>query len=450
MAADEEFAGNGFGAGQSNVPPNTSVSPTITTLTAPTPQSSLRIAPAYEIQILDSDLNLITKLLAPYPLDKSGTILKYSKELDDFGTCTFRISAYDTTLTQFGDIFVPHKNWIRVVRGGITVWQGAIIQTTRRTKDFIESVAAEPLWYLSKVLVQRSSNDPATGIADNIYRIFNSGGMDAAVTAIMNETIATFQTNDGGHALAGLTLGTIQNPNYPPNTTDGNNPAKALSGPWAFGNGTSAPQLQYDFQSILYIIKAFGIYTYADYEITDNLVFNFVTFKGNNLTDKVSFNWGGGNNEPSNIVDYNIPRFGQRMYNDLYGVATDPNGVVLHFDQTDSASISTYGLIQGVAAYTDIKDQATLNARVAAELPLISTPDDTAITVTLNEKGYPLGYYDVGDIVNINIQNKAVSFSDMRRIVGYTVLLNGTGREMTTVQTNKPLPGQVASLGSVA
>lgn len=398
-----------------------------------------------EIWICDSSLNKITRITTPYPL-AGGMLVRYSKELDDYGQCTFRVSAYDTTLKTYGDILVPHKNWVKIIRNGAVIWQGAIIENTKRTSQFIECVAAEPLWYLSKILINRSSVDPNNGTADNIYRIFNSGTMATAVTNIMNETITTLAGS--GHALATMTLGTVTNPNYPPNVTDANNPPNKLTGGWVFGNGTNAPLLQFDFHTVLYVLKAFGVYTYADFYLDQNLVFNFVPFKGNNLTQKVTFNWNGPTSQASNIIDYNLPRLGQRQINDLWGIATDPTGLVLHYEGSDQTSMSTYGLIQGVAAYSDVKDQATLNARIQAEVPLISAPDNAAISVTLNEKGYPLGFFDVGDIVSLNIQNRALNFTDMRRVVGYTVTVHNTGREFTAVQTNKVQPWQYASLGS--
>lgn len=398
----------------------------------------------YEFWILDGSLTRITKLLTPYPLDSQGTVMTFSNELDDFGQASFRVSAYDTILKTFGDIFAPHQNWLQIVKNGVVIWQGAIIENTKRTHEYIECVAAEPLWYLNKVLVQRTSLDPATGTADNIYRIFQSGTMDQAVSAIMNETIATFQANDAGHPLASMTLGTVDNPNYPPNVTNAASPPVALTGPWMFGDGTSAPQLQFDFHTILYILRSFGTYTYADFYLDENLVFNFVPFKGNDLTTVVNFTWGATIGTPSNLIDYNIPRFGQRMINHLYGIATDINGNVLFYDQTDTNSVNTYGYIEGVAAYSDVKDQATLNARIQAELPLISTPDDTALTITQSEKGYPISAYNVGDIVNISVANKGVSFADNRRIVGRTVSVNGTGRETIINQTNKLLDFQLA------
>lgn len=402
---------------------------------------------ATQVQILDNSLNLITTLPSLYPLDSAGNILRYSSELDDYGTCSFRVSAKDTVHSTYGDIFAPHANWVRIVRSGTIVWQGAIIDNLRRGSDFLEIQAATPLWYLNKILVNRSSNNPATGQADQIYRIFNSGTMAAAVTAIINETITNFQGANKGHPLANMTLGTATNPTYPPNMTDGNNPPNKLTGGWNFGNGITSPQLQFDFHTILYILKSFGAYTYSDFYMDNNLVFNFVPFQGNDLTQQVTFNWGGQSNIPSNIINFNIPRLGERMVNDLYGIAVDPNGLVLHYDQQDQSSISTNGLLQGVAAYSDVKDQATLNARIQAELPLVSTPNAAAISITLNEKGYPLGFYNVGDIVNIQITEKAVSFNDNRRIVGITTVLHNTGREITTVQTNQVLPFQFALAG---
>jgi len=381
-----------------------------------------------KIEILDKDRNKLAEVLTPYPLDKGENILRYSKELSDYGSCKFRISSFDPLLTQYGDIIQPHKNHIRIKRNGVTVWQGAIVDNSKRTKDYIEIVAVEYLFYLGRKLVHRTSPD-VNGTA-NIYRTFDSGTMAAAVTAMINETITDWAAS---HTLKGLTVGTMENPNYPPNTMDSNK--NKLTGPWAF---SKTLMLQYDFHTVLYILKAFGIYTYADFYIDNNLVFNFKKFVGNDKHYDVNFTYG----PQGNIYDYNLPRFGQRMVNHLTGIATDTNGVVLHYDQSDETSKSNYGLMEGVAAYSDVKQQNILNARTQAELPLISSPDETNVSVVLNERGFPLGLYDIGDIVTIKVKNRSVNFSDIRRIVGISVTLHSTGREMTVVQTNKPLPGQ--------
>lgn len=396
----------------------------------------------YQIEILDINLNKVAQVLDPYPLDKSGLILQYSKELSDYGQCKFRISAFDPMLTQYGDVIKPMQYHVRIRRNTAIVWQGAIIENSKRTKDFIEIIAAEYLFFLDKILVNRSSNDPATNTANQVFRIFNSGTMATAVTAMINETITTFKnTTNGNQILANMTIGTVENPNFPPNMTD--NASVPLSGAWNF---SSTLKLTYDFQSIYYILKSFGVYSYADFYVDNNLVFNFKKFVGNDHHYDVNFTFTKHN---SNIIDYNLPRLGQRMVNDLVGIATDNNGLILHKEQTDQASISIYGLMQGVAAYADVKDQGLLNARIAAELPFVSTPDEGNVSVVLNETvAYPLGQWDIGDLVTVSITNNAVSFSDVRRVVGATVQVNSTGREITTAQTNKPLPFQYGSSGS--
>ena len=402
----------------------------------------------YTIELLDTSLNLLAEVLTPHPLDKGGMILRFTKELSNYGTCTFRISAYDNMLTQYGDIILPHKNHVRIRRNGVVVWQGSIIDNSKRNSQYIEILAAEYEFYLSKILVQRTSIDPATGTADGIFRIFNSGTMATAVTTIMNETIATLggATNTSS-ALHNMTLGTVENPDFPPNMTD--NSGTKLTGAWTFSTGL---QLSYDFQSVLYVLRSMGIYSYADFYIDNNLVFNFKKFVGNNRSYGVNFvfNYKSGANQ-SNIVDYNLPRLGQRQVNALWGIATDTNGVVLNDQETSQPSVTDYGIMEGVAAYADVKDKGILKARTTAELPLVATPDETNAIVILNQDAaYPLGTWDVGDIVNINIQNKAVNFVDTRRVVGVSVQVHNTGRETTVVQTNKPLPSQYGDAGAAS
>jgi hypothetical protein len=396
------------------------------------------------IEILDSDLNFITRINSPYPLNKSGIILQYSKELSDFGQCKFRISNYDTLFTDIGDITEPHKYHVRINRGGKYVWQGAIIENSKRTKDFTEVVAAEYLWYLGKLLINRTSKNPVTNTADGVYRIFKSGTMSAAVGDILDEVIARYDNTN--HALSSLSKGTIENPDYPPNMVDGSSTPKKLTGAWSFGNGTTAPQLTFDFQSVLYVLKSFGTYTYADFNIDSDLKFNFKKFLGNDRHYDVNFVWG----KHGNAVDFNITRLGQRQVNDVWGIAVDNTGKILHQEQSDEDSKKVNGILEGVMAFADIKDQGTLNARIAAELPLISTVDASADTFVLDETAYPLGLYDIGDIVSARVDHTALTYKEIKRIVGISVSLHNTGRELTTVQLNTPLPWQYGDIHGTA
>lgn len=388
------------------------------------------------VEILDINLNVITPIKALRPFDQAGNVLQYSREMSDYGKCHFMVSAFDPLLFTYGDIFQPHKFHVRVRKGTSIVWQGAIVDNPRRNKATIEIVALEYEFYLSKKLVHRTSPD-VNGTAD-IYRNFKSGTMSDAVTAIMNETIADYAASN--HVLSRMTLGAIENPNYPPNMISDYN-STPLTGAWYFGDGSQAtmgPQLQFDYHTIIYILKAFGMYSYADFKIGNDLKFNFKKFYGNNLSTNLSFNYG----KQGNIIDYNLPRLGMRQTNNLLAIATDPNGVILHVNPTDQSAIGTYGLMEGVAAYSDVKSQSILNARGNAELPFIATPDETNASIYLNENGYPLGQYDIGDLITIKVKNIGVDFNQIRRIVGITVVEHETGREHIAIQTNTPLAWQ--------
>lgn len=393
------------------------------------------------VEVLDISLNVITQVKAFVPFDTSKHILQYSKELSYYGRCKFKVSTKDVIFTTYGDIFVPHKNHIRIRKGTKVVWQGAIVDNPRRNKDYVEITAFEYEFYLSKNLIKRTSAD--YNGTENIFRIFKSGTMADAVTALITETAADYASST--HILKTLSVGTIENPDYPAGFVSGFDKS-VLTGGWTFGESSTTakgPTLQFDYIDALYVLRAFGMYTFADFEIDSDLKFNFKKFLGNKKQKEIIFTYGN----QGNIVDYNAPRLGQRMMNQVVAIATDSNGVIIHEDIsiTESiASIKEYGVLEGVAAYSDIMDVNLLRARAQAELPYVCTPDETNITIYLNENSYPLGTYDVGDLVTIRIKDTCIDINEVRRIVGYTILEGQTGSEIIALQTNKPLDWQLS------
>jgi hypothetical protein len=133
------------------------------------------------------------------------------------------------------------------------------------------------------------------------------------------------------------------------------------------------------------------------------------------------------------------------MVNDLWGVATDGNGKILHVEQTDSASLNTYGKLEDVRRLLDVKDVNFFKTRINQDLQFTATPETAPVNILLNEKGYPLGQYDIGDIITVKINDNVIAYQAPRRIVGITVNLHDTGREMTTVQTNTPRPEDIGA-----
>ena len=380
------------------------------------------------VEILNSSLAKIAEIKNLYPINNQGMILRYSKELSDYGQCIFRVSTKDPVLTQFGDILKPHAYHVRIKRGSETMWQGAIVDNTERNRNYIEVRAVEYLFYLDKVLIRRDADKPDTDEDESNFRVFSTGTMAAAVTTIVNNAKDDLGT---AHTLSGMTVGTIENPDYPKNFTDGSTPPRPLTGAWSFSADVT---LQYDYHSALFLIKNFGNYTNADFELTNSLVFNFKKRIGNRVTGiTFSYNTVGGN-----IIDYNVPRLGMRMSNEIVGIAADDEGKILHATQRNSTSVQTNGLLQTAKAFNDVKSKNPLEVRLTEELRLISDPEESPINIVLNEKAYPLGQYGLGDIIWIRIKDHIIDFQKERRIIGMTVTLHNTGRELVTIQTNIP------------
>jgi hypothetical protein len=382
------------------------------------------------VEILDSSLNKIAEIKSLVPLNKNGMVLRYSKELSDYGRCTFRISTSDNLFTSLGDFVIPHRYHIRIKRSNVIVFQGAIVDNPQRNKDYVEVRGAEYEFYLNKVLIKRTSAVGYGEVAPTAdiglhYRIFSSGTMDAAVTALVTEAKTALGST---HLLNSITLGTIENPDYPTNYSDTS--GTALTGAWNFN---SSVVLQFDYQTVLYALKAFGVYAQADFQLTPALVFNFKKFLGTKHPE-LTFQYG----TRGNIVNYNAPRLGSNMINDYLGIATAPDGTVLHAEKTDSTSSNYYGLMQGAVAFSDVKDQNALTARLGEDLALVKDPANSPLNLTLNENGYPLGQYDIGDLVNVKIIDGAINYQAVKRVVGISVNVHNTGREVITLQTNNP------------
>lgn len=389
------------------------------------------------VEILNSSLQVIAEVRSLIPLNNKKMVIRWSNELSDYGFASFRMSTHDPLFTQLGDIVTPHRYHVRIKKGNATVFQGAIVDNPQRNKVFVEVRAAEYEFYLDKVLIKRTSavgygeTAPTTDIGLH-YRVFSSGTMATAVTALINEAKAALGS---AHILSGMTVGTIENPDYPASFSDSS--GKALTGGWNF---SSDVVLQFDYQSVLYALKSFGVYAGADFRLNADLSFDFKKFLGNKHPN-MSFEYGSR----GNIVDYNAPRMGTHMVNDYFGIATSPDGTVLHDEKIDTVSKNANGLMQAGIAFGDVKDKNALGARLAEELFLVKDPADSPLSLILDERGYPLGTYGCGDLINVKIKDGGIDYTGVKRVIGITVNLHETGRELTTVQTNTPKPKDLAA-----
>jgi hypothetical protein len=377
---------------------------------------------AYRVEILDSNQVPVTKIQGFVPLDPQGHFLSYKSRLSNFAECRFRIGKNDPKFTQLGNIVQPFASHVRIYRFNILVWSGIVTMNSQRTSNFIEVVARDYLYLLSKVLIRHDTS------GDVNYRTLNSGTMATYIRTLMTEAKA-----DGMAPLTSLTIGTIENPKFPANFTDSNN-ANIGGQEWTYSANLS---VKYDYRDALFVLQSQGVYGVCDFELTKDLIFNFKKFLGTkqpNLMFEYG-RWGA-------IEDYNVPLNGDRMANYLVGVASDVEGTILHVELSDDASIKTYGKVMGVAAYNDVKNINLLRARLASELKLVSTPD-AEINITLNDRAYPLGQYGIGDIVTVKIKDGVINVNSQRRIVGIDVDVHVTGKEQIRLITNVPRDDQV-------
>lgn len=385
---------------------------------------------AYRVEILTKDLVPITEVKDLAPLT-NGNVLEYTNRLSNSGMCKFRVGTKDPLLTLHGNILKPYANHVRVWRGRSVVWQGVIINSPHRTPSYIEIEAHTYLYLLDKALVK---HDAADGSGADNFRTFKAGTMDAAITAVLNET----KTNIGGsNVLTNLAIGTVENPVFPAGYTklDGTSLAGQA---WTFSDEF---QLKFDFRTVLYMLQSFGAYSVADFEIaaTTNpttgattLTFNFKKYIGNKQP-QLTFAYGG----TGAIEHYDVPYDGKGMANEILGVAADTSFNILKETQTDTASVALYGKIQTVAAFADAKNLNVLRSRMKEDLVFSALPDDE-IHVTLNERAYPLGQYGLGDSVTLDIRDHVIQVNAIRRITGIDVAVHNTGRETIVLLTNIP------------
>jgi hypothetical protein len=376
----------------------------------------------YQVEILNNSRTLVAPITNLVPINSSKDTIYITWKLSGYGQCKFRIGTKDPLFDAVGDVLEPYRYIVRIRKSGTVIWEGPIIKNTDRNKRYVEVVAFSYLFLLTKNVIRQDT----TG--DTNFRTFKSGTMDTAVTTLINEA----KTDLGSpNPLASMTIGTVENPDFPSGYVRVDN--TALTGAWTFSSDMT---LSYDYRDTYYVINSMAMYPACDFEIDNNLVFNFQQFLGRRQPN-LTFTYG----EFGNVLDYNIPRNGERMANSLVGVAADTGYNIIHTEQVDNVSVSRYGKVQDVAAYVDVKNKNALQSRLVEELRLISVPD-SEIHLVLNDKAYPYGQYKVGDIVTIDINDNVVSFrNQQRRIVGINMSVSNNGSESIKLITNKPKEG---------
>lgn len=387
----------------------------------------------YTVEVLDINLVPLGRIVSFPKLDNSLNFLEFSQKLSDYGMCRFRVATEDEIFTHLSNLFTPYKHHIRVRRNGVVVWQGIVVNVPHRTAKYLEVQAYEYAFLLKKTLVQHDT------VGDTNYRTLKSGTMADAITTFITETSAKTGVQT---ALAGLLIGTIENPNFPDGYVDSSN--NSIAGqPWTFSEDF---QLKFDYRDMLYVISVLAAYAQFDFEITTvvddagvtTLTFDFKQYIGNRDVMH-TFEYGPG----AAIENFDSPLDGEGMVNTITGIAADNDFNILAIrDLPLASSIDTYGTLQGVAAYGDAKNLNVLRSRVNEELIVAGIPD-VEIRVILSDRAMPLGKYHIGDKARFIINKNDIQVDQIRRIIGIDVKVNENGHETINLITNVPRDSQL-------
>lgn len=378
---------------------------------------------AYQVDILDASLNYRATVRNLVPLNPEGMFLDYSTRLSNWGVAKFRVGKDDPLLASEGDILQPFRFHVRIKRFGVVIWQGVIVKNPTRNKNYIEVEARTYLYLLSRTLI---AHDPADGNGAENFRTFNGATMASYISTLVTEAKATM-----GAPISTLTIGTVANPSFPADFKDST--GASLTGGWTF---SPTFLLKVDYRDLLYVLNLFGAYSNSDFEITTGFVLNFESYIGNKQPNMV-FSYG----TYGNIEDYNAPLDGDAMANYLQGIAADNSNLIIHAEQSDAASITASGRIDGVAAFADVKTTSLLQQRLKQQLQQVKTADPE-LNFWVNERAYPLGQYGIGDVVTVQIKDGATNVNTLRRIVGLDCEVHQTGKERIRIITNKPRDDQ--------
>jgi hypothetical protein len=380
---------------------------------------------AHRVEIL-TGTTPVTTLPVLAPINKEGDFLSYGDRLSNVGTAKFRVATREPLFTRFGDILQPWANHVRIYDGNRLAWQGVIVDNPTRNTKYIEVLAKTYEVYLTKKRIVHDA-EVVAGDGKNDYKTFSTGTLASAVTTLINDVKAKAGTNS---LLQGLTIGTVENPNFPAGFTKAD--GTPLTGGWTFSNDMT---LQFSYVDTLKVLQQLGIYSECDFKLVlTNGVLNF-HWKTNYGTNRpeIVFEYG----QYGAIRDFNSPRYGSKMANTIMGIAADNNGNILHVEKSLESSVQTYGSLEDVAAFMDVKDKNALLSRIVQELPITGVPD-AELLLELNERAAPLGLYDVGDRITAKIVLGPINTTQLRRVVGYDVTVGTTGNKKTHLLTNKP------------
>lgn len=180
------------------------------------------------------------------------------------------------------------------------------------------------------------------------------------------------------------------------------------------------------------IIQLTEVINGFDFEITPSIkvntlgVFNVYSKRGAALN---TFRLEYGEGLKNNIQSWSRKRTLSDMFNSVIVEGEGLGDARLTSTETDTALITSVGLLEGRVQEKSINQQTTLDSR-ADEFIRVRKTEQPLYDITVNNAYDDFGLYDVGDIVPVRIRYGYVDINTTMRIYGIDVQVSDTGEEV--------------------
>jgi hypothetical protein len=180
------------------------------------------------------------------------------------------------------------------------------------------------------------------------------------------------------------------------------------------------------------IIQLTEVINGFDFEITPSIkvntlgVFNVYAKRGSALN---TFRLEYGEGLKNNIQSWSRKRTLSDMYNSVIVEGEGLGETILTSTQTDTALISSVGLLEARVQEKSVNVQTTLDTK-AQEFIRVRKTEQPLYDITVNDAYDDFGKYDVGDIVPVRIKYGYVDINTTMRIYGIDVRVSDAGEEV--------------------
>lgn len=183
--------------------------------------------------------------------------------------------------------------------------------------------------------------------------------------------------------------------------------------------------MTFNQQNILSVIQAIAEVCQAQYRVDENHKLIFKSTIGIDKSDTLKFRYNILQPQLANILNFDVEDNGDNLVSRSQG-KSDP----LLSTQDDASLITKYGVIEEFNTFSNANTQAILDKQTLSAL------SDTLYTPTITITPDQDDNFDIGDIVNIDIQNKLVSISNDFQILEKSVKIVNSQKQIS-IKINK-------------